>query len=198
VRRGARDDGDAAGTERGARAGAVTRFGAFFADAVVVAVGLQLTDWLLRAVRRTLGHFAPPVRLDTILAALVPVIVGSYLVAFWTILGQTPGKILMGIKVVPLGGGRMTFGRSLVRLAGYLVSALPLYLGLLWMLGPRRRGWHDLLAHTEVRYVRRHVVSATLTAAALHERMLASVRRPAFEVSAAPVRRLGPRTRSPA
>jgi uncharacterized RDD family membrane protein YckC len=36
-----------------------------------------------------------------------------------------------------------------------VVSALPCYLGFLWILGPQRRGWHDRLAGTEVVYVAR-------------------------------------------
>jgi uncharacterized RDD family membrane protein YckC len=40
-------------------------------------------------------------------------------------------------------------------LAGYLLSALPFYLGFLWILGPERRGFHDRLAGTEVIYARR-------------------------------------------
>jgi len=186
-------DGEPADTER---AGAVTRLGAFFADALVVAVGLRLTDWLLRAMARTLGRFAPPVQLEYVLAAFVPVFVAAYLVGFWTVLGRTPGKIFMGVEITPVGGGRMTFARSLVRLVGYVVSALPVYLGFLWMLGPRRRGWHDLLAHTEVRYVRHHAVSTIVTAAELHERMVAAVRRSAFAEPARP-RRLGPAARWP-
>jgi uncharacterized RDD family membrane protein YckC len=70
--------------------------------------------------------------------------------------GQTPGKWLLGIKVVPLGGGRLRLGRAALRVVGYLVSAVPCYLGFLWILGHQRRGWHDRIADTEVVYVARH------------------------------------------
>jgi uncharacterized RDD family membrane protein YckC len=60
---------------------------------------------------------------------------------------------LLGVKVVARGGGRLTLGRAIVRLFGYLISALPFYLGFLWILGPRRLGLHDFLAGTEVVYV---------------------------------------------
>ena len=43
----------------------------------------------------------------------------------------------------------------MLRCFAYLLSALPFYLGFLWMLGPQRRGWHDKLADTEVVYVAR-------------------------------------------
>ena len=160
------------------RAGAVTRFAAFFVDAIIVTVTLRTATWLLRATARVLGHFAPPVNLNAVLVALVPVLVAAYNVAFWTMLGRTPGKWLMGIKIVPVEGGRMTFRRSLARLIGYLLSALPIYLGYLWILGPERRGWHDILARTEVTYVRRRPAPAALTAAQVRDRMQASITAP--------------------
>jgi uncharacterized RDD family membrane protein YckC len=137
------------------RAGFVSRSAALFVDAALVTVGLRLTGWLFDGLGRALGRFAPPVDLGKVLLALTPVLAGVYLVGFWTVLGQTPGKWLMGLKVLPVGGGRLTLRRSLMRLVGYVLSALPLYAGFAWILGPQRRGWHDLLAHTEVAYTRR-------------------------------------------
>jgi uncharacterized RDD family membrane protein YckC len=164
----------------GERAGAVTRLAAFLVDAVVLAITLRTTGWLLRAIPHLIGRFAPPVNLHGILLALVPLIAAGYVVGFWTVIGQTPGKWLLGVRVVPASGGDMTFRRSLVRLVGYLLSALPLYLGFLWMLGPARRGWHDLMAGTEVRYVRRtHGVPTDATVAAVRGRMRTPVTRPA-------------------
>jgi uncharacterized RDD family membrane protein YckC len=157
------------------RAGAVTRFAAFFVDAIIIAVTLRSASWLLRATARVLGHFAPPVNLNAVLVALVPLLVAVYNLAFWTMLGQTPGKWLMGVKIVPVEGGRLPFRRALLRLFGYLLSALPVYLGYLWILGPRRRGWHDILANTEVTYVRRRHAVTALTAAQVRERMQAPV-----------------------
>jgi uncharacterized RDD family membrane protein YckC len=160
------------------RAGAVTRLAAFLIDAVVVAIALRTTGWLLRAVPHLIGRFAPPVNLNEVFLALIPLLVGAYVVGFWTVLEQTPGKWLMGIKVVPTSGGHMTFRRSLARLFGYLLSALPFYLGFLWMLGPARRGWHDILAGTEVTYVRRHHARTGITAASVRARMRTPVTRP--------------------
>jgi uncharacterized RDD family membrane protein YckC len=45
----------------------------------------------------------------------------------------------------------VSFGQSIVRAAGYIVSALPLGLGFLPALfGPERRALHDRLADTRV------------------------------------------------
>jgi uncharacterized RDD family membrane protein YckC len=137
------------------RAGGVSRLAAFVVDAAILALIVQTTAWLLGATARMLGRFAPPVDLRTMLLAVAPLIVALYQVAFWVARGQTPGKWLLGIRIVPIEGGRLTIGRALLRFFGYLISALPCYLGFVWMLGPQRRAWHDRLARTEVTYVRR-------------------------------------------
>jgi uncharacterized RDD family membrane protein YckC len=143
------------------RAGFVSRLSAYFVDALILAVTIRGTAWLFDGAERMLGRFAPPVDLSALVIILAPLIVAVYLVAFWTTFGRTPGKWLLGLEVVPLEGGPLTFKRSLMRLVGYVVGSLPLYLGFLWILGPQRRGWHDRLARTEVDYVRRPAPEAT-------------------------------------
>jgi uncharacterized RDD family membrane protein YckC len=144
------------------RAGFVTRAAAFFVDAVIITTVLRSTAWLLGAMARTLGSVAAPVDVDlaTLVLASSPILVAIYLVAFWCAIGQTPGKWLMGIEVVASDGGRLTLSRALLRVVGYVVSALPAYLGFLWVIGPRRRGWHDRIADTDVVYApRRRLVT---------------------------------------
>jgi uncharacterized RDD family membrane protein YckC len=139
------------------RAGLVSRLAALIVDAVLLGACIGGTTWLVEAVSRALGRFAPPVTAHLsqfLLAGGVPLVSAAYHVAFWTVTGQTPGKWLLGLKVQRLGGGRLTFGRALLRFVGYVLSALPFYAGFLWVLGPRRRAWHDRLARTEVVYVR--------------------------------------------
>jgi uncharacterized RDD family membrane protein YckC len=159
----------------GQRAGAVSRFAAFFADAVVIAVSLRSAAWLLGGTARVLGRFAPPVHLKPLLFTVAPLLIAIYNVAFWKATGQTPGKWLMGIKVVPVEGGRLPLRRAVVRLGGYLISALPFYLGCLWILGPERLGWHDRVARTEVRYLRRQPASTIVTAEELRRRIAGAV-----------------------
>jgi uncharacterized RDD family membrane protein YckC len=156
-----------------ARAGFVSRAGAYALDAAVLTVGLRTTVWLLEGAARALRWFAPPFAVRPLLAAILPLLVSIYLVAFWTLGGgRTPGKWLLGIKVVAAGGGPVGLRRALVRLIGYVVSALPCYLGFFWIIGPERRAWHDRLAGTDVVYVatvRRPVDHhARLTARPLH------------------------------
>lgn len=137
------------------RAGFVSRFVAFFADALVMAVMSRGTVWFLTAAGRAMRSMAHRVDLGAAVAAVVPLLAGLYLVAFWRISGQTPGKWLMGLKVVSIDGRPLSVARAFVRFVGYLASALPFYAGFLWILGPERRAWHDRLARTQVIYVRR-------------------------------------------
>jgi uncharacterized RDD family membrane protein YckC len=139
----------------GERAGIVTRLGALTADTIILWAALRGTVSLLSLAEHVLRRFAPPISLGTLLLVGAPVIVSLYNVLFWWLRGQTPGKWLLGLRVVALGGGRVGFARAVIRLVGYLLSALPFYLGFLWIVGPERRGFHDRLAGTEVIYTRR-------------------------------------------
>jgi uncharacterized RDD family membrane protein YckC len=73
-------------------------------------------------------------------------------ILFWTYRAATPGKMLLGTRIVDARtGGRITASQSLVRYLAYVVALLPLGLGFLWVLiDPRGQGWHDKLAGTVV------------------------------------------------
>ena len=77
---------------------------------------------------------------------------GAIVVGFWRYCGATPGKLAVGLKIVDARtGGTPSTGRLALRLACYLVSALPLYLGFLWVaIDRRKQGWHDKIAGTVV------------------------------------------------
>jgi uncharacterized RDD family membrane protein YckC len=137
------------------RAGLVTRTAAVALDAVILSLTIGGAAWLLEVGARAAHRFAPPIDLPAALIACAPLLVIAYHTAFWRTTGQTPGSWIMGIRVVALGGGPLGVPRCLLRLFGCLLSTLPVYLGFLWILGPQRRGWHDILAGTEVLYVAR-------------------------------------------
>jgi uncharacterized RDD family membrane protein YckC len=138
----------------GQRAGFITRLAALITDTLILWLGLRGTVSLLMLLRHALRRFAPPVSIGQLVVVCAPAIACLYHIFFWWLRGQTPGKWLLGIKVVALGGGKVGLGRSLLRFVGYLLSALPFYLGFLWIIGPRRMGFHDRLARTEVVYTR--------------------------------------------
>ena len=73
---------------------------------------------------------------------------------FWIIMGTTPGKILMGCRIVD-AHTLLPISRkqALIRLAGYFVSALPFYLGFIWAAyDKQKQALHDKLAGTLVLY----------------------------------------------
>ena len=78
---------------------------------------------------------------------------GAATVSLWVLVGFTPGKGLLGLRILRADGQRIGLGRAIVRYAGYWVSLIFLGLGFIWILfDRRRRGWHDKLAGTCVVY----------------------------------------------
>jgi uncharacterized RDD family membrane protein YckC len=71
---------------------------------------------------------------------------------FWARGGQTPGMKLLHIRVVrDADGGPIGWGTAMMRLLGYWINGIVLYIGFAWILvDKRRRGWHDLIANTVV------------------------------------------------
>ena len=59
---------------------------------------------------------APPADLAAMVLAVSPLFIVAYSLAFWCTIGQTPGKWLMGIKVVGADGGRVTVTRAIAKL----------------------------------------------------------------------------------
>ncbi len=76
----------------------------------------------------------------------------GYFVVFWTASGQTPGNRLLEIRVCRAADGAPPApGAAVLRFAGLILAALPLFLGFLPILtDDRRRGVHDMLAGTVV------------------------------------------------
>jgi uncharacterized RDD family membrane protein YckC len=79
-------------------------------------------------------------------------LIGIAVVGFWRYCGATPGKLALDLKIVDAQtGARPTTGRLVLRFVCYLLSALPLYLGFLWIaIDRRKQGWHDKIAGTVV------------------------------------------------
>lgn len=111
----------------------------------VVAPLLMLSYWSSEQV----GVFAIYGIADFLLTTLLPVVL---IIGFWIKLSATPGKLLLDCKVVdaktlqPLG-----WKKALLRCLAYVVSALPVYLGFVWIaFDKRKQGLHDKLAGTLV------------------------------------------------
>ena len=106
-----------------------------------------LIDWLIFFV------VAAPVGILFFEAsAVMPLIGAATVIGFWRYCGATPGKLAVAVRIVDARTGQpVGTGRLALRLLCYLLSALPLYLGFLWIAVDRRKqGWHDKIAGTVV------------------------------------------------
>ncbi len=75
-----------------------------------------------------------------------------YNIGYWMLSGQTPGKRMLGVRVIRVDGERLHFRNALWRQVGYWISSI-LFLGFLWILiDNKRQGFHDKLGGTIVTY----------------------------------------------
>jgi uncharacterized RDD family membrane protein YckC len=141
---------------RGQYAGFVSRMLAYGIDIVVIVVMLIAFGWLVDTVTTLFppAIFDPTEWIQIALAGVIVIVTSAiYYLFFWTLTGQTPGKMLLGLRVVSLDGSNVTFWQALRRFVGYFLSALAVYAGYWWVLvDNRRQGWHDKLAGTIVVY----------------------------------------------
>ncbi|HSC03001.1 MAG TPA: RDD family protein [Solirubrobacteraceae bacterium] len=132
--------------------GLATRAISFALDAAVINL-VAIVTALGASLILSLLHL--PSSLNTFLTALAGAtyILWSvgYFVVFWSTTGQTPGARLMQIRVLTYGGTVPKPHTALVRCAGTLLAALPLFAGFVPILfDSRRRGFQDHLARTVV------------------------------------------------
>lgn len=132
--------------------GLVTRALAFAVDAAIINAVAILTT---AVVGLTLSVIAVPDEVRDVAVAVGGVAylfwsVG-YFVGFWTTTGQTPGAGMFRFRVCTAAAEPIRPRRALVRFAGLVLAALPLFAGfLLILIDDRRRGLHDRLAGTVV------------------------------------------------
>lgn len=75
----------------------------------------------------------------------------SYFTFFVGRFGQTPGKMICGLKVIRSDGRDVTYAQAALRTLGYYVNRLTLGLGFIWVaMDPRKQGFHDKIARTYV------------------------------------------------
>ncbi|HLA27391.1 MAG TPA: RDD family protein [Syntrophales bacterium] len=79
-----------------------------------------------------------------------------YFTYFHGAIGQTPGKIMLKLKVIGIAGRNLNYGVAFLRWMGYIVSAMVIYLGFIWAaFDGKKQGWHDKIAGTVVVIVNR-------------------------------------------
>ncbi|MDP9942140.1 RDD family protein [Ectopseudomonas alcaliphila] len=73
-------------------------------------------------------------------------------IAFWITKQATPGKMAISAKIVDATTGQPATPAQLIgRYFAYLVSMIPLFIGIFWVaFDKRKQGWHDKLSGTVV------------------------------------------------
>jgi len=151
---------------RGSYAGFVTRMVAFVLDLIFITVSIGMVNWLVNTMLELVNintNACPPLAEQFSIMALICQIADwsllifsasfpfLYLIFFWVVVGQTPAKYFMGIRIYSWNGGRVTLVRAILRFIGYVVSILTFGIGFLMVLfDHRRRGLHDRIAGTSV------------------------------------------------
>jgi uncharacterized RDD family membrane protein YckC len=135
-------------------AGLVTRVVALAVDAAVLTVGFAVASGVVGLILSlfTAVEVTSPGAVVGVAGGWTVVVVG-YFVLFWTLAGETPGMRLMRMRVVDEHGAPPGVGRSLLRIVGAVLAAIPFFAGyLLVLVDDRRRGLHDMIARTVVVY----------------------------------------------
>jgi uncharacterized RDD family membrane protein YckC len=164
---------------RGYYAGLVSRFAALVLDALFLSLAITVVAFVVSYIPQVfqvaaiipwdyvesavpqLTHVVQP--LQNILqpspeqAALLTIgLYFIYHVFFLTSVGRTPGKAVMGLRVVTTEGKPLSFWRSLLRVVFYPITVPVAFaiLPLIWMLIDQRHQYlHDKLAGTYVIYI---------------------------------------------
>lgn len=98
---------------------------------------------------RTLGTTF--ILMQVILNVLSIVLSSVYFIYFHGAKGQTPGKMLLKLKVIQTNGRDMTYGKALLRFLGYIINQFTLMIGFLWVaFDKEKQGLHDKIAGTYV------------------------------------------------
>ncbi len=76
----------------------------------------------------------------------------AYYWYFWTRNnGQSPGKMVMNIRVIKVDGSPLQDADAIIRFIGYIINSPLLLLGWIWAIfDADNQGWHDKLAGTYV------------------------------------------------
>ena len=133
--------------------GIATRGAGLVLDAALVLLGLVVATASVALVLAIVGASLPGWLAETLMGVGLLLAGAAYLVAFWSLTGQTPGMRVMRLRVVTGQGQRPSLLRSSVRFVGLVLAIVPWFAGFLPVLvDGRRRSLPDFLARTLVVY----------------------------------------------
>jgi uncharacterized RDD family membrane protein YckC len=132
--------------------GLVTRVISFVVDAALITLVATVVGTASALILAVLHLPQDVITVIGVIGGVISILwLVGYFVVFWSTTGQTPGARVMQIRVVTAAGGPIKPRRALLRCAGVLLAAIPLFAGFIPILYDRkRRGLQDRLAHTLV------------------------------------------------
>jgi len=152
---------DEAAPIEGEPAGFWVRFLAYLIDSVIISIlmGVIWAPTMFLTMRSAMSEGGPGP-----LAAILPFLSFlltmfcslGYVLWFWATKGATPGKKMLGLRIVREDGEEpIGWGTAFMRLVGYMVSGAILYIGFLMIAwNPDKLGLHDKIAKTRVLKIR--------------------------------------------
>lgn len=107
-----------------------------------VRVGAQVIDAIILSIPQFIG-------LTGILGTVIGI---AYFVCFWVLMnGQTPGKMVLGLRIVPVDGKPLDWSKAAIRYVGMVVSGIILGIGFIMVaFDSKKQGLHDKIAGTVV------------------------------------------------
>lgn len=151
---------------QGQYAGFVSRSIAFTIDLIIILLTVTLLALMFNLfvayfnldslIERIMGDVATLQNLIRLLTAVFSFGFTAFLYGTLSLVvtgGLSLGRGLMGVRVVRMDGLPISFWRASLRYVAVYLAALPLGLGLFWVIwDDRRQGWHDKIARTCVIY----------------------------------------------
>lgn len=130
-------------------AGFWIRFGAVLIDLVVIAIVFWVPLTLIYGEEYWVGDQFYHGFWDLMFSYILPFVATIW---FWLRFFGTPGKMALRLKIVDANtGSKLSLGQAIGRYFAYIVAALPLLLGYIWVgIDKRKQGLHDKLAGTVV------------------------------------------------
>lgn len=118
----------------------------------IIIILLLLVDVLTHWIDIELNNPPPKEVQDVVSDVLYSVVSMAFFLLFWDRYAATPGKMMLGLRIVDAKTGeKMGIGQQVVRYFAYTPALLFLGMGLLWVgFDKRKQGWHDKLAGTVV------------------------------------------------
>jgi uncharacterized RDD family membrane protein YckC len=129
-------------------AGFWIRFGAMFIDTLILVV--------ISLVSKSIFYSIAGQANGSVIASIFDILFYFfYNFSFWILLSATPGKLLLGLKIIDnlSGDAPISPVRAILRYIGYIPSSIIFCLGFIWVaFNENKMGWHDYIAGTQVVY----------------------------------------------